>query len=291
MTLNSNSCILGFDTEYNEADIVVFGAPFDGTTSYRPGTRFGSSAIRSESFGMETYSPYIDADLSDISAHDAGDIDLPFGDTPLALSYIEEWTQKVVNDGKRPLMLGGEHLVSLPAVSAVLKRFPNLCIIHLDAHTDLREDYLGVKLSHAAVIRRVWEKVGDNRIWQFGIRSGERVEFQWAKQHTHLYPFCLNQDGISAMLSALKNEPVYLTIDLDVLDPSVFPGTGTPEHGGISYRELLDFLHRIKPLHLVGADLVELSPHYDPSGRSTAAACTILRELALVMGLNKVTNA
>lgn len=281
MKLNSEISILGFDSSYDEASLVVFGSPFDGTVSYRPGSRFGPSAIRNESYGIETYSPYQNADLTDIKGCDAGDLPLPFGDTKAALVMIEKYTFDIINDGKIPIMLGGEHLVTFPAVEAILNKHPELCIIHLDAHTDLREDYLGISLSHATVIRRIWERVGDNRIWQFGIRSGEKAEFEWAKQHTSLTPF--NLDGIEKALEAIGQRPVYLTIDLDVLDPSVFPGTGTPEHGGVSFRELMDFLLKLKDTNIVGADLVELAPHYDSSGISTAAACKLLREIALLI--------
>lgn len=281
MKRNSQISILGFETPYQEADLVVFGAPFDGTVSYRPGSRFGPSAIRNESFGIETYSPYQNADLADIKCSDVGDLPLPYGDTKIALEMIKNFTREIVADGKTPLLLGGEHLVTLPAVQAVFEKYPNLCIVHLDAHTDLREDYLGITLSHATVMRRIWELVGDKRIWQFGIRSGEKVEFEWARDHTTLTPF--NLKGIEKALEVIGERPIYLTIDLDVLDPSVFPGTGTPEHGGVSFKEVMDFLLQLRRKHIVGADLVELAPHYDASGISTAAACKLLREVALVI--------
>lgn len=281
MKRHSEMNILGFENPYEKADIVVFGAPFDGTVSYRPGSRFGPAAIRNESFGIETYSPYQNADLGDIKGCDMGDLPLPFGDTKAALDMIKNVTQEIVSDGKIPIMLGGEHLVSLPAVEAVLEKFPDLCIIHLDAHTDLREDYLDISLSHATVMRRIWEQVGDKRIWQFGIRSGEKYEFEWARDHTYLTPF--NLLGIEKALEVIGSRPVYLTIDLDVLDPSVFPGTGTPEHGGVSFMELMAFLLKLRGKNIVGADLVELAPHYDASGISTAAACKLLREVALII--------
>ena len=282
MRRNSEVIILGFESAYDEASVVVFGAPFDGTVSYRPGSRFGPSAIRNESYGIETYSPYQNSDLTDMKCFDAGDLPIPFGDTQAALDMIKDFTRDVVVDNKIPVMLGGEHLVTLPAVEAVLENHPDLCIIHLDAHTDLREDYLGITLSHATVIRRIWEQIGDKRIWQFGIRSGEKVEFEWAKDHTSLTPFELT--GIEQALVEIGNRPIYLTIDLDVLDPSVLPGTGTPEHGGVSFKELMSFLIKLKGHRIVGADIVELAPHYDTSGISTAAACKLLREVTLLIG-------
>lgn len=283
MKQNPEISILGFEDSYQESDIVVFGAPFDGTVSFRPGSRFGPSAIRNESYGIETYSPYQNADLTEIKGHDAGDLPLPFGDTIQVLNMIKHFTIDIVSDGKIPIMLGGEHLVTLPAVEAVLEKYPELCIIHLDAHTDLRDDYLGIKLSHATVMRRIWERVGDRKIWQFGIRSGEKFEFEWAQEHTFLTPFSL--DGIEKALEAIGRKPIYLTIDMDVLDPSVFPGTGTPEHGGVSFKELLDFIIKLRGRFIVAADLVELAPNYDASGISTAAACKLLREVALAIAV------
>ncbi len=279
----SSDKFIGCQATYDEADIVLFGAPFDSTTSYRPGTRFGSRAIRSESFGIETYSPYQDKDLSDIAVFDGGDLELPFGNPRPALQMIEETTRTIVQDGKIPVLLGGEHLVSLGSVKGVLATYPDLHILHFDAHADLREDYLGEKLSHACVMRRIWELVGDNKIYQFGIRSGDRVEFEFAKQHVQMTPFTL--EGLEEALRQLKGKPVYFTLDLDVLDPSVFPGTGTPEAGGITFPQLLKAILAIGQLNLVGCDVNELSPVYDPSGISTATACKIVRELLLAINI------
>lgn len=272
---------IGYNATFEDADIVLFGAPFDGTTSFRPGTRFAPTAIRPDSYGLETYSPYLDLDLEDFNLTDIGDVDLPYGNTVKALDMLQETAETILNAQKKPLMVGGEHLVSLPIIKALVKKYPDLCILHFDAHTDLREDYLGEPLSHASVIRRAWELVGDGRIYQFGIRSGLKTEFEWAKTHTTLRRF--DTEGLADAIKALKGKPVYLTIDLDVLDPSVFPGTGTPEPGGISMKELLDALILLKDLPLVGADVVELSPHYDASGISTAAACKVIREVSLLL--------
>lgn len=284
--LNKNiETFIGCDAEYQDADIVLFGAPFDSTTSYRPGARFGSKAIRSESFGLETYSPYQDLDLSELSIFDSGDLELCFGDTKKVLGDIEERTSIILQDQKLPVMLGGEHLVTLGAVSAIQKKYPDLHIIHFDAHTDLREDYLGASLSHACVIRRCWDLLGDGRIFQFGIRSGDQSEFQWAKEnHVHLQKF--NFDGLLETVTVLKGKPVYFTIDLDVMDPSVFPGTGTPEAGGVTFLQLLDAIRIVcSNSNVVGCDLNELSPPCDLSGVSTATACKLLRELLISLKL------
>ncbi|MGL5435379.1 MAG: agmatinase [Lachnospiraceae bacterium] len=280
--LNKNiETFIGCEAEYEEAGVVLFGAPFDSTTSFRPGTRFGCRAIRSESFGLETYSPYQDKDLADYAVFDSGDVELCIGDTEMALRQLEERADVIIGDGKIPFMLGGEHLVTLAAVRAVVKKYPDLAIIHFDAHADLRDDYLGARLSHACVLRRCWELVGDGNIHQFGIRSGDREEFIWGRQghvNTRMFDF----EGLNDTLAQLKDRPVYLTIDLDVLDPSVFPGTGTPEAGGVTFMELLGAAtEACLQLNIVGCDVNELCPVYDPSGVSTAVAGKIVRELLI----------
>lgn len=272
---------IGCDASYADARIVLFGAPFDSTTSFRPGTRFAPHAIRSESFGLETYSPWLDRDLEDISVFDSGDIELCIGSADKALDQISERTATILADGKIPFMIGGEHLVTLGAFREVFKKYPNVHIIHFDAHTDLRDQYLDVKLSHACVIRRCHDLTGDGRIHQFGIRSGERAEWQWARQgHTDLHPF--NFDGLAETVKGLGNVPVYFTIDLDVMDPSVFPGTGTPEYGGVTFMQLIEAIYKVcNSCNIVALDVNELCPPYDQTGASTAAACKIVRELLL----------
>ncbi len=280
--LNKNvMTFIGCDCEYEDAKIVLFGAPFDSTTSYRPGTRFASSMIRNESYGLETYSPYQDKDLEDYAYYfDSGDLELAMGSSELALNDITTRTRIILNDHKLPFMIGGEHLVTLGAFKAVFEKYPDVHIIHFDAHTDLREDYLGVPLSHACVIKRCHDLIGDHKIHQFGIRSGMKEEFQFASKHTDLHKF--NFEGLKECVALLKDKPVYFTIDLDVLDPAYFPGTGTPEFGGVSFLELLEAIHDvISHCCIVGMDVNELSPHLDPSGASTAAACKVIRECLL----------
>ena len=272
---------IGADSTFEDSRIVIFGAPYDSTTSFRPGTRFGPAAVRSESFGIETYSPYQDRDLeTDVAVHDAGDLELPFGAPDRALAMIEAKADEILSADKIPFLLGDEHLVSLGAVRAAVKKYPDLHIIHFDAHADLREDYLGVRLSHACVMRRCHDLLGDGRIWQFGIRSGTRDEFAFMREgHVTTEPFSVNT---LASLSFPEGTPVYLTVDLDVLDPSEFPGTGTQEAGGLRFTELLSALTEIlRRFNVVALDNVELSPGLDASGRSTALACKILREQLL----------
>ena len=282
MLKKNTETFLGCDADWEEARVVLYGAPYDSTTSFRPGTRFGSRAIRSESYGLELYSPYQDAELRG-RVLDSGDLELPFGDPAPALAMIEARAAEILQGGKIPFLLGGEHLVTLGAVRAAAKAHPDLHILHFDAHADLRADYLGSPLSHACVLRRCHELVGDHRIYQFGIRSGDKAEFDWGKGHVFTHKFDL--EGLGEALDALQGKPVYLTVDLDVLDPSVFPGTGTPEPGGVSFdalrRAVTDACRR---LNIVAADVNELSPHYDPSGISTAAACKIVREMLIALG-------
>ena len=274
---------IGCESSYQDAKIVLFGAPFDSTTSFRPGARFGPAAMRHESFGLETYSPYQDKDLEDLAVFDSGDLELCFGSSEMALADIEARAREIVSDGKFPLLLGGEHLVTLGAVRAVLEKYPELHIVHFDAHADLRDDYLGAQLSHACVLRRCHDLIGDGRIHQFCIRSSERAEFRFAAQHTDMHLFSF--DGLAELTEQLARTqvPVYLTIDLDCLDPSAFPGTGTPEAGGVSFLQLLDAIRTITQANIVAADVNELAPMLDTSGVSTATACKVLRELLLAL--------
>lgn len=270
---------IGCDKEYKDSSIVIFGAPFDSTTSYRPGTRFASAAIRNESYGIETYSPYQDRDLTEIEVFDGGDLELAFGNPKRALGEIEDFAASILDDGKIPFMIGGEHLVTLGTVRAAHKKYRDLHVIHFDAHADLRDDYLGETLSHASVMRRCHDILGDGKIFQFGIRSGDREEFYWAKDHVTMNKFTF--DGLDEVIKQLEGKPVYLTIDLDVLDPSCFPGTGTPEAGGVTFLELLNAVKKLAGLSIVGLDMNELSPNLDSSGASTALACKLLREILL----------
>jgi agmatinase len=271
-----------FDCETpRNAKLAIFGAPFDSTTSYRPGTRFAYQAIASQFFGIESYSPYLNKDLLDYSIMDHGELELPFGNSRKALDQIKHKTEEIINQQQVPLMIGGEHLVTLGSVEAIVKHYPQVRIIHFDAHADLRNDYLDEPLSHACVLRRCHELIGDHRIFQFGIRSMSKDEHEFAQSHVTTQRYQVT--NLPAVVEQLKGYPVYVTIDLDVLDPSVFPGTGTPEPGGISFNQLLEAIHSLNSLNIVGADINELSPHYDQSGVSTIIACKVLRELALTI--------
>ena len=283
---------IGCDKPYADAKAVLFGAPYDSTTSFRPGTRFGPAAMRMESFGIETYSMRLDKDLLDDAAvFDSGDLELPFGCQEESLKMIEDRAAEILADGKKPVLLGGEHLVTLGAVRAVAKKYPDLRIIHFDAHADLRTDYLGNPLSHACVLRRCHDILGDGRIFQFGIRSGTRDERQFMRDG-HVTTELFSDSTLESVVDSLSRQPpatshqspVYLTVDLDVLDPSEFPGTGTQEAGGFRYDQLVaDVSLVFSKLNVVGFDNVELNPGLDPTGRSTALACKFLRECLLAL--------
>ncbi|GAA0862693.1 agmatinase [Paraclostridium tenue] len=276
---------MSMEDDYNESKLIVFGAGFDGTTSNRPGTRFASSSMRPEFYGLETYSPILDLDMDDYKICDIGDLELSIGNTDKVLDEIYKGTKAIVDDSKVPFMIGGEHLVTLPSFKAVYEKYNDIYVLHFDAHTDLRDEYNNNKNSHATVIKRIWDIVGDGKIFQFGIRSGTKEEFDFALKEKHTYMETHTINTFLDIVKSLEGKNVYLTIDLDVLDPSIFPGTGTPEPGGISYREFEEVFKVLKNsnINLVGLDIVELSPDYDNTNVSTVVACKILRELALIV--------
>ena len=271
---------MGSTDTLTEADWVMVGLPYDGTTSFRPGTRFGPSATREASWGIETYSAFMQADLENVRYFDAGDLELPPGNRDDSLARMRRAATEVLALGKNWLGIGGEHLVTWPVIQAYADKYADLAVVHFDAHADLRDDYLGETLSHATVLRRVSEVVGPQNMAQIGIRSGPAEEFAWMRQHGTLFH---DVADASRVLERIGNRPVFLTIDLDVLDPSILPGTGTPEPGGFSFETLQTWLRALKPLNFVGGDLVELSPHYDPSGVSSVVAAKAVREALLVM--------
>ena len=283
---------MGMENPYDKSDIVVYGAGFDGTTSNRPGARFASSSMRPEFYGLETYSPILELDLEDFKICDMGDLDLSIGDTDKVLQEIYEGTKQIIQDNKIPFMIGGEHLVTLPAFKAVYEKYEDVYILHFDAHTDLREEYNNNKNSHATVIKRIWDIVGDNKIYQFGIRSGTKEEFDFSLKENHTYMEVGNINTFKDIVDKLEYKKIYITIYLDVFDPSIFPGTGTPEPGGVTYREFENIFSILKNsnVDIVGCDIVELSPDYDNTKVSTVLACKVLRELALVLGYNNEKN-
>ncbi|CDQ18789.1 agmatinase [Halobacillus karajensis] len=267
----------------DEADIVLYGMPMDWTVSFRPGSRFGPNRIREASIGLEEYSPYLNKHLEEVKYHDAGDLLLPFGNAARSLDIIEGYIRELLEKGKFPLGLGGEHLVTWPVLKAMYQKHPDLAVIHIDAHADLREEYEGEVLSHSTPIRKACELIGAENIYSFGIRSGMREEFQYAKDSgMHMSKFEV-LEPLKRVLPKLTGRPVYVTIDIDVLDPACAPGTGTAEAGGISSKELLASIHALaaSDLNIVGADLVEVAPAYDPTEKTQIAASKFIREMLL----------
>jgi agmatinase len=267
---------------YESAQAVIYGMPMDYTVSFRPGSRFGPAAIRRSSIGLEEYSPYLDKHLEEVRYFDAGDLLLPFGNAARSLELIGEYVQGLLNDGKVPVGLGGEHLVSWPVIREVFAKYPDLKIIHIDAHADLREQYEGEPLSHSTPIRKAANLIGGKNVYQFGIRSGMREEFAWGRENVNFFPFEV-LEPLRKVLPEFEGKPVYVTIDIDVLDPSAAPGTGTAEAGGITSKELLAAVHAIagSGANVVGFDLVEVAPIYDPTEQTPIVAAKLIREMLL----------
>jgi agmatinase len=273
------STFISANTPFATSTAVILGCPFDGTASFRPGARFGPSAIRRASWGIETYSPYLKRDLSQLRLHDMGDLELPLGEKDASLSMIREAVRRIVSAKKFPILLGGDHLISLPAVEEVLQAYPHLHIVHIDAHTDLRENYLGEALSHSTVMRKVVDRLEKGRLFQIGIRSGAKEEFDFAKKMKSIVP--THPNSLRALVKRIGKQPVYVTFDVDAMDPSLVPGVGTPEPGGFTFEGILFILKELRPLRVVGFDLVELTPDYDPTQVSSVTASVILREMIL----------
>ncbi|OYN64386.1 agmatinase [Bacillus safensis] len=279
----SGKVFIGSHPTWEDAKVILYGMPMDWTVSYRPGSRFGPNRIREVSIGLEEYSPYLDRELHEVPFFDAGDIPLPFGNAQKSLDLIEEYVDSILEKGKFPLGMGGEHLVSWPVFRAMYKKYPDLAIIHMDAHTDLREEYEGEPLSHSTPIRKVAGLIGPENVFSFGIRSGMKEEFEWAKEAgMHISKFEV-LEPLKQVLPKLEGRPVYVTIDIDVLDPAHAPGTGTVDAGGITSKELLASIHAIagSDVQVVGADLVEVAPVYDHSDQTANTASKHLREMLL----------
>ena len=258
----------------------LFGVPYDGTTSFRPGTRFGPAAIREVSSGLETYCPQLDADLEEVAFADLGAVDIPFGAPEPVVAAVKQATEAVLDLGLKPLMLGGEHSISSGAVAAVAERHPDLVLVQLDAHADLRHEWLGAHHSHACAMRRCLEVLPSGKLLQIAIRSGTREEFVELRREQRLVAI----EQMAEALKPLRGSPLYLTVDLDWFDPAVMPGTGTPEPGGFLWSHFAALVEELGHHKLVGADVVELSPQLDPTGVSNVLAAKVVRSLILLLG-------
>jgi len=267
--------------DYKESDIVIVGVPMDYTVSFKPGTRFGPQAIRTASLGLEEYSVYLDRNLKEKKYYDFGDLILPYGNVEKSLDIIGNAAKEILEDGKKPLFLGGEHLISVPVIKEVYKKYGDeLVVLHFDAHTDLRTEFFGEENSHATVLRKASEFINNKNMYHFGIRSGIKEEFEFSYKNTNMFLFNV-VEPLKSVLEYIKSKPIYITWDIDVIDPAYAPGTGTPEPGGITSKEAFNAIHILKDLNVVGMDLVEVSPDYDHSGITSILAAKLIRESIL----------
>lgn len=271
---------MGASSDYETSQTAILGIPMDYTVSFRPGTRMGPQSIRNVSVGIEEYSIYQDKDLTDFRYFDCGDLSLPFGNVERSLEIIETASSLILEDQKFPIFLGGEHLVSYPLIKPFVRKYPELRVLHFDAHADLRTDYLGEGNSHSTVMRKVAELLGPQRVYQFGIRSGTKDEFEFAKRFTHLTVDRI-LEPLQVALPELAGFPIYVTLDIDVIDPAFAPGTGTQEPGGCTSGEIISVIQALRGLNIVGFDLVEVSPVTDSSERTALLAAKIVREVIL----------
>ncbi len=253
--------------------LVLYGVPYDGTSSFRPGSRFGPEAIRWASDSIETYSPLLDRDLDAVPFVDAGDLQVD----GLAPAAMVKTIRRQISPGF-PFFLGGEHTLTLGAVQAVVAYHPDLVVIQWDAHTDLRDEYGGERICHATVMRRLLD--GACPLVQLGIRAGTREEFAVARERSMLVSREVAPPP--PLLETLRDRPLYLSVDIDVLDPSIAPGTGNPEPEGARYAELVAALRSLGSHRIVGMDLVEVAPPCDPGGSTAIVAASLVREMILL---------
>jgi len=264
------------NSNYKNADVIILGLPFDKTSSFIPGSRFGPHFIRLCSENIEDYSPYQNKSLLDLKICDLEDLQFSKKDWFLESQKIIE---DIFDNKKHFIFLGGEHTITLPVIKTFKQKYSHFSVIQFDAHCDLRDEYLEEKICHATTMRRVSEIVGINNIYQFGIRSGTKEEFEYNK---NLYKFKAF-DSLSSVIDKIK-EPIYLSIDTDILDPGILPAVSTPEPGGISYKELIDSLLLLKNKKIIGADIVEYNPLAATPYASGSTVAEILRELILIVG-------
>jgi len=267
-----SNCFIGCDKSIEKSDLLIFGAPYDGTSSFRPGSRFAPDKIREASYGLETYSPDYNMDIEDLNVGDIGNLELPFGEKNKVFEEIKNCTTNLLKMNKKILCLGGEHLITFPIIEVLSSIYDNLKVIHMDAHADMRDTYISEKFSHATVLNNVAELIDQKNIYHYGIRSGTKEEFKKIAQYGN---FNIKSDELTEKIG---DDPVYLTIDLDILDTSVLPGTGTPEPGGFTFKELSELLRTFKGFNFVGADVVELTPDYDFTGASSIVAAKVVRD-------------
>ena len=282
---NNGAIFMGAQRSIYQCKVSLLGVPYDGTCCFRPGARFGPSAVREDSHGIETYCPQLNLDLEDINYADLGSLDLPLGDTELIIDYVKNATDVLLKNNLKPLIIGGEHSITNGIIKSLITNYPELIMIQLDAHADLREEWLGSKFSHACTMKRCLEILPSKKIFQIGIRSGTKSEFLEMYNNKRLIQHTLGKKAkyLDEALKSLKGTPIYLTFDLDWFDPSLMPGTGTPEPGGYFWNDFAAIIDVIKSHNLIGADVVELSPKLDNTGISSILAAKVIRSLIMLL--------
>ena len=237
----------------------ILGIPFDSTSSYKTGSRTGPTVVREASFGFEKYNLELETEL-DTTFYDFGDINTIPGNCQKTCEIIEDTVKELLDNKIKPLIIGGEHSVTIGAIKAISQQYDNLTIIHLDAHRDLADEFIGEKYSHASVMKRVHE-MGVKNLVQIGIRSSSKEEEEFVKSQDNIYSFKPkfvydHYDELQYTLSQIEG-PIYISIDLDVLDSSVAPKVGNPTPNGIFLHEIRYILKCINLDNVVGFDVVE----------------------------------
>ena len=282
---NDGAIFMSAQRGIDQCRVSLLGVPYDGTCCFRPGARFGPSAVREDSYGIETYCPQLNLDLEDINFTDIGSLDVPLGDAKLTLDYIRNATDILLKENLKPLIIGGEHSITSGVIKSLITNYPDLIMLQLDAHADLRDEWLGSKFSHACTMKRCLEILPSKKIFQIGIRSGTKSEFLEMNNSKRLIQHTLgkNAKSLEEALKSFKGRPIYLTFDLDWFDPSIMPGTGTPEPGGYFWGDFAAIIDVIKSHNLIGADVVELSPKLDNTGISSILAAKVIRSLIMLL--------
>ena len=280
---------MGAKKTLKNCSIGIFGVNYDGTTSFKPGTRFGPNAIRNVSESLETYCPFFNKDLNLINYFDAGSLKIDLSNTYSIIKKVKSGTEFLIKKNLKPLILGGEHSISIGVIEALVEKYPNLLMIQLDAHADLRDSYQNNKYSHACTIRRCLELLPNKKVIQIGIRSGTQEEFTIMNKNHQLINFRTGDSNIKIkkFLEPFRSQPIYLTVDLDWFDPSLLSGTGTPEPGGLFWHDFETIIQLLSTFKIIGCDIVELSPNIDLSGISSVVAAKTTR--SLIMTLDKTT--
>ena len=267
------------DSGYEKARYVICGVPFDGTSSFRLGSRLAPDEMRKASYNFESYNSFFDIDLSDVCIHDAGNLDVA-ENIDGTLSLISANAEKFAGDGKIPVMLGGEHSLSYPFVRACKNKYPDLGFVVLDAHMDLRDEFHGEKNSHACISKHIIDDLTKKYV-SIGIRSGTCEEYEYVRENKiKMYSAeDVYSRGIEQIISEFREYirgPVYLSVDMDAIDPAYAPALGTPEPYGITPRDVRTVISCLAP-YIVGFDLVEIAPAYD-SGNTAVLGAKLVRD-------------